>query len=291
MRKPRFTYIGAFHHVMNRGLEGRPIFSSNVEKDYFIFLIKKYAMLYKINILAYVVMDNHYHIILQNSSGKLSNFMRQINSSYALYWRKRHGGRGYVFQDRYKSTLINGEKYLYKAIQYALENPVRAGKVKDIYSYKWSSLSQTAFKYFSGFNGSGYSKLDNNKNKIEIKKTKIGEYLGEEGEIEEIIKANERRKRREEGSVRRRENEWEYKSREEVIKEFEKEEEIKIERADTKRKEIKRKRQKLLILLREEAGLTYSEINKIKIFQDIKLKSLSSLYWHAKKLYYCRGSI
>ena len=113
MRKPRFTYIGAFHHVMNRGLEGRPIFSSNVEKDYFIFLIKKYAILYKINILAYVVMDNHYHIILQNSSGKLSNFMRQINSSYALYWRKRHGGRGYVFQDRYKSTLINGEKYLY----------------------------------------------------------------------------------------------------------------------------------------------------------------------------------
>ena len=281
MRKPRFTYIGAFHHVMNRGLEGRPIFSSNVEKDYFIFLIKKYALLYKINILAYVVMDNHYHIILQNSSGKLSNFMRQINSSYALYWRKRHGGRGYVFQDRYKSTLINGEKYLYKAIQYALENPVRAGKVKERRSYKWCGLNlKGKFSVYNQTRG---------KEEIRIKKTKIGEYLGEEGEIEEIIKANERRKRREEGSVRRRENEWEYKSREEVIKEFEKEEEIKIERADTKRKEIKRKRQKLLILLREEAGLTYSEINKIKIFQDIKLKSLSSLYWHAKKLYYSRG--
>jgi len=282
MRKPRFTYIGAFHHVMNRALDGKPIFASPHEKEFFISLIYKYSKFYKINILAFVVMDNHYHLILQNTSGKLSNFMRQLNSSYALYWRKTHGGRGYVFQDRYKSTLINGEEYLLKAIQYALENPVRAGKVKDIYSYKWSSLSQTAFKYFSGFNGSGCSKLDNNKNKIEIKKTKIGEYLGEEREIEVIIKAHERRKEKREVSVRRREKEWEYKNPEEVIKEFEEQEKIKIEMADTRKKEIKQKRQKLLILLREVSGLTYSEINKIKIFQDIKLKSLSSLYWYAK---------
>ncbi len=84
MRKPRFTYIGAFHHVMNRGLEGRPIFASLHEKEFFISLIYKCSKFYKINILAFVVMDNHYHIILQNSSGKLSNFMREINSSYTL---------------------------------------------------------------------------------------------------------------------------------------------------------------------------------------------------------------
>jgi putative transposase len=72
MRLPRRTYDGAFHHGMNRGYEGRPIFGAEPDKVFFLGLLKKVQTLTKIRILAYCVMDNHYHLVLQNISSKMS---------------------------------------------------------------------------------------------------------------------------------------------------------------------------------------------------------------------------
>lgn len=68
MRRARVTYKGAFHQCMNRGYDGKPIFKDIKEKEIFLELLAKNANLTKIKILAYCLMDNHYHLVLENSS-------------------------------------------------------------------------------------------------------------------------------------------------------------------------------------------------------------------------------
>ena len=64
----------------------------------------------KIRILAYCLMDSHYHLVIENSSGHMADFFKLLNGDYGTYYRKRHGGNGYVFQGRYKSrqALVSG---------------------------------------------------------------------------------------------------------------------------------------------------------------------------------------
>ena len=141
MRRARITYQGAYHHVMNRGYEGKPIFKNVTEKEFFLELLKIYSEKLRIRIFSYCIMDNHYHLILENSSGRMSDFLKQLNGNYGSYYRKEHGGKGYVFQDRYKSILIQDDSYLILAIAYVLNNPVRAGITNNFSDYEWSSAS------------------------------------------------------------------------------------------------------------------------------------------------------
>ena len=99
MRRARVVYDGSYHHVMNRGLEGRSIFLGDKSKSFFLNLLKEKSKKLKIRLLGYCVMDNHYHLILQNSSAKLSEFMKQLNGHYGMIYRKKEGEKGYVFQD------------------------------------------------------------------------------------------------------------------------------------------------------------------------------------------------
>ncbi len=290
MRRARFTFIGAFHHVMNRGHNGNAIFPNPEDKKYFLNILHTRALLNKIKIFAYCIMDNHYHIILQNISGKLSDFMKQVNSIYATYFRRKYGGQGYVFQNRFKSTLIQDERYLLTSIIYTLLNPVRANIVKSAFEYRWSSITE----YFN--NRYAYNVTDirfveellqSKENLIELtgsdvmieeKNTRLGKVIGDERFIDEAKRRFDRRKRIEEKSCRSRVADIGFKPAEKVIKDFEEKEKFKIEKINTHIRSGKKLRLKLLIRLREESGLRYSQINKIIIFQDLKLYSLSVLY-------------
>jgi len=290
MREARFTFIGAYHHVMNRGHNGMIIFPNPEDKQFFLNLLHKRAILNKIKIFAYCILDNHFHLILQNFSGKLSDFMRQLCSIYATYFRKKYGGQGYVFQNRFKSTLIQDEKYLLTSILYTLLNPVRANIVNSINEYKWTSIEEyfndkkdviTEAKFVEDL----FSKKENLEEyinkfdvKIEEKNCRLGKVMGDDEFIKEAISKFDRRKKQEENSCRRRIKDISFKGVDEVLKEFEKEQTIKLEKINTHTIYGKRLRIKLLIKLRELSGLRYSEINKIKIFQELKLYSLSVLY-------------
>ncbi|MEN8223676.1 MAG: transposase, partial [Acidobacteriota bacterium] len=140
MRKARLTWQGALHHVMNRGINKQKIFFSVELKKKYIELMAEKSEKYKIRIFAYCVMDNHFHIVLENSSGKLSDFMKSLNGQYGQYYRKTTNSKGYVFEDRFKSTLVQDNKYLITLIMYVLLNPIRSGYVKNPFDYKWSSI-------------------------------------------------------------------------------------------------------------------------------------------------------
>ena len=269
------------------------IFSNDRAKDYFLSALEEKSKKLKMRILAYCIMDNHYHLILQNSSERLSDFMKQLNAQYGIYYRKREGGKGYVFQGRYKSTLIQEDRYLDMAIVYVLLNPVRKGEVFDPYRYRWSSIHE----YFSGYDSSivdnkfvegifkrkeRFKELLNewmNKD-IGVKNTKLGGVIGGSNFIEKALKQFNRRKVKTK-SKRRRKEDYIFEPAEEVIRRFEEDNGIEIQDINTNTIKGKRLRVELLILLKDKAGLKYTEILKYPLFYQLKYSSLGKLYERA----------
>jgi len=295
MRKPRFTFEGAFHHIVSRAHGGVNIFGVKYYKDYLLNLIKEEKQKYLIKIFAYCIMDNHYHFVLQNTSGKLPLFMQKINTKFAIHYRKREGGKGYVFQDRYYSSLIGDERYLRMAIVYVLLNPVRAGIVLNPHEYSYSSIGE----YFTGIKDGITERrfveevFGSEKNLFDMlhdwagktlpnQRTKLGDILGDETFYEEAIDRFNRRKK--EGEKQwLREGDRRIFSVDEVFKKFEESYGVKIDEMDFRKIQGKRLRGELLIRLKDDACLTFREIKKLKPFRNLGTQSLPALYKHYKK--------
>ena len=295
MRRARITFNGAYHHVMNKGIEGKDIFFDENAIVYFLESMKEKSNKLKMRILAYCIMPNHFHLIVQNSSGKLSAFMKQLNGQYGMYYRKRKGGKGHVFQGRFKSTLIQEDAYMRMVIIYVLLNPVRKGIVSDPRAYRWSSIGEyykeedSPFvdnKFVEGMLSSEeemYKLLNEWKQKdLPIRKTRIGDILGEDVFIKESIKRFDRRRKRTK-SRNMRLGDYRFRSFEEIIKEFEEEKGIKLNKISLNTHKGKQLRGELLVLLKDEGGLTYSEIVRTPVFQSLKYSSLGKLYKRALK--------
>jgi len=87
-------------------------------------------------------MTNHYHLLLQTGSLPLADLMRPLNSRYARYYAKKHGRRGYLFQDRFKSIATQDQRYVREIVRYIHGNPLRAGicrNLRDLSRYRWCS--------------------------------------------------------------------------------------------------------------------------------------------------------
>lgn len=293
MRRARITFNGAYHHVMNKGIEGKDIFFDENAIVYFLESMKEKSNKLKMRILAYCIMPNHFHLIVQNSSGKLSAFMKQLNGQYGMYYRKRKGGKGHVFQGRFKSTLIQEDAYMRMVIIYVLLNPVRKGIVSDPRAYRWSSIGEyykeedSPFvdnKFVEGMLSSEeemYKLLNEWKQKdLPIRKTRIGDILGEEGFIKESIKRFDRREKQTK-SRNMRLGDYRFRSFEEIIKEFERKKGIKLNKISLNTHKGKQLRGELLVLLKDKGGLTYREIVRIAVFQSLKYSSLGKLYKRA----------
>jgi REP element-mobilizing transposase RayT len=279
---------------MNRGIEGKKIFPDGRAKSYFLAALAEKATRLRIRLFAYCVMDTHYHIILQNSSGRLSEFMKQLDGQYGMYYRKREGGKGYVFQSRFESTLIQHDAYMDVAIVYVLLNPVRGGILKDPWKYPWSSIGG----YFSG-KGSDY--LDKEfveelfkdaktlrslirewaDRDMPVKNTRVGDVLGDEDFVKRALQRFDRRKRAEK-SRRRRRFEFELEPVDGLIRDFEKRNDVKLGGIDTRTEKGRLLRDELLILLRDMAGLTYSQVLDYEPFKFLKQSSLGQTYKRAK---------
>jgi putative transposase len=113
MRRARLTYPGAFHHVMNRGIRGEYIFPDDGEKQVFLEILSEKAKILGVRLLGYCVMNSHYHLLLENSSGRMSALLKQVNGSYGIYYRRKHGGKGYVFQNRFSHTIVTLDSFSY----------------------------------------------------------------------------------------------------------------------------------------------------------------------------------
>lgn len=136
-RRPRIDLPG-YHHIVNRGVNRTKIFSKVSDKDKFLLILYKACKIYEVILHDYCLMDNHYHILVENSKTNLSLFMRQINSNYAIYYNKVKKRTGHLWQGRYSSWYIIKENYLYQSIRYIEHNPLKAKMVNSIKEYPYT---------------------------------------------------------------------------------------------------------------------------------------------------------
>ena len=140
MARPlRIEYPGAFYHVINRGLERREIYRRDIDKEYFLELLESLNEKYGVWVHSYILMSNHYHLYLETPNGGLSKIMRQLDGSFTQKFNKRYNRVGPLFQGRYKATLIDQDSYSLQLSKYIHLNPLKAGMVKKLEDYKWSS--------------------------------------------------------------------------------------------------------------------------------------------------------
>ena len=126
-RPPRsFTPVG-FYHLTSRGNDGREIVVDDFDRKMFVQLLSRMAMRFGINIRAWCLMTNHYHLVVETPRGEVSNALQQLNGAYARYFNERHGRSGHLFGGRYRATVIDSEEHLEEACRYVFLNPVRAG--------------------------------------------------------------------------------------------------------------------------------------------------------------------
>lgn len=133
-RRLRIESLG-FHHVYNRGVAKGTVFEDEKDKAKFIELMANMAKEYKFNIHSFCLMDNHYHILVENKRENLSTGMRQLGAQYASYFNKRHGRIGHLWQGRFKSWYVLDEKYRFTLFKYIENNPLKAGISQKIGDY------------------------------------------------------------------------------------------------------------------------------------------------------------
>jgi REP element-mobilizing transposase RayT len=140
MTRPlRIQYPDAWYHVMNRGRRGELIYDDTQDYLDFIDLLKEANAMWKVNIAAYCLMTNHYHLLIQTPQANLDRCMRHINGIYTQRYNRRHHIDGQLFRGRYKAILVDADNYLLEIVRYIHRNPVRAGIVKHLQYYRWSS--------------------------------------------------------------------------------------------------------------------------------------------------------
>ncbi|MGB2787366.1 MAG: transposase [Candidatus Saccharimonadaceae bacterium] len=140
----------AYYHIYTRGVNKDLVFIDDLDKAYFLSLFKRYLsgertissarVVYKdysgeLELLSYCLMDNHIHILVyQTEMDAIARFMRSLMTSYSMYFNKRHGRVGHVFQSRYLARRIDSDAYLHHISRYIHRNP------KDWRSYSYSSI-------------------------------------------------------------------------------------------------------------------------------------------------------
>lgn len=147
MSKIRPINPNGLYHVYNRGNNKESIFIDDSDKAVFLKILKKHLKKAGIIIIAYCIMNNHFHIFLQLVSGNLFDFMRDIQARYSEYFNNKYNRSGHVFQGPYGCQLVIGLLYCIKLVRYILRNPFKAGIVKLIRAYKWSSLGSSNLSF------------------------------------------------------------------------------------------------------------------------------------------------
>lgn len=145
-RGPRFAFQNAFYHVFNRGINKQDIFLT--DEDYKFFLGKLYALKQKYDhsIYALCLMPNHFHISIHTRKIPISKIMSSLTTSYSMYFNRKYQHFGPVFQNRFKSILIESDSYFLELSRYIYLNPVKAGIVEDPVKYKYTTLREALGK-------------------------------------------------------------------------------------------------------------------------------------------------
>ena len=129
------------YHVMLRGVEKRLLFLEDADRKRFLQTISDAKSTYNFKLLAWCLMSNHIHLLIEDTDGEISAIMHRIDGTYAKYFNEKYGRVGSLFQGRFKSKPVEDEAYLVVLLAYIHNNPQEAG-VCSASSYRWSSYHE-----------------------------------------------------------------------------------------------------------------------------------------------------
>ena len=154
-RPVRIEYPGAVYHVICRGNNRQAIYRDDGDRRRYLEKLSYYCQDKKIELLAYCLMPNHVHLLVKTPEGNLSKMMQAFQTSYTVYFNKRHGRSGHVFEQRYKAMLVDQDNYLLQVSRYIHLNAVSAKLAERAQDYRWCS-------YGSYLKGQGIPGLNTN---------------------------------------------------------------------------------------------------------------------------------
>lgn len=139
-RLPRLTVPGYPHHIIQRGNNRQAIFATTADYETLLALLLENASRHGVAVHAYVLMGNHFHLLATpEGAASIPGLMQAVGRRYVRHFNASQVRTGTLWEGRYKSTLIQAERYLMACMAYIDLNPVRAGLVADAAAYPWSS--------------------------------------------------------------------------------------------------------------------------------------------------------
>lgn len=139
-RLPRISPVDVAVHIIQRGNNRQVCFVSDEDHEAYAEWLKEYSQKYKVDIHAWVMMSNHVHLLCTpRQPGAISLMMQSLGRRYVRYFNHEHQRSGTLWEGRYRSCLVQNERYLLEVYRYIEFNPVRAGMVTEPGKYLWSS--------------------------------------------------------------------------------------------------------------------------------------------------------
>lgn len=191
MRTKREWFPGSIYHVMARGNYRQNIVQDNADRICFMNMMQYCIRKYDGTLHAFVLMDNHYHWLLQTGNVPIWELMHSFGWSYSTYYNQKYEKSGHLFQNRYKSCIVKAEPYFLQTSRYIHLNPVKAGMVSSPEQYRWSSYrtymgienlpyicTERIFSFFDANKAAEYRKFTEQKlseNEFEKIRIEIGE--------------------------------------------------------------------------------------------------------------------
>jgi putative transposase len=135
---------GGIYHVFARGSNRQPIFTLDSDRIDFLECLERVVARARLSCLAYCLMSNHYHLVLETPDGELSTAMKALNGRYALRFNQRYERDAHVFRNRFGAVHQKTDAQLLWTLGYTVMNPVRSGSCRRADEWRWSSYRASA---------------------------------------------------------------------------------------------------------------------------------------------------
>ena len=129
------------YHIITRGINKQDLFLNFEDRWKYLHILSDNARKFSYSLYAYCLMSNHVHLLINEQNASISEIMKCIDTSYAVYFNRKHERTGYVFQNRFLSEAVDSQYYLLAACRYIHQNPVKAHMVHSPSQYRWSSYT------------------------------------------------------------------------------------------------------------------------------------------------------
>lgn len=141
-RKSRKKSRNGVYHIILRGINKQIIFEEEEDKRRFLDTLGRFKKQCNIKLYGYCLMDNHVHLLVKEVEVTVSEFIKRICSSYVYWYNMKYERCGHLFQDRFKSEVVETRAYFFTVLRYIHQNPLKAGITNDVLNSKWTSIGE-----------------------------------------------------------------------------------------------------------------------------------------------------